>query len=357
MKKLLTFATALILAATVAFADEQQRIKLDDEHAKRQIRLGYCNIFVTKVESDNEGNSIVTVEIENLDETNAIILFGHAYPEKELKKLSPSIKFDKRFPGTKGHRLIDTYREARNVIFLEPSDKCTLPEIHVLKGDIQLCRLPLYIAKYKNKKIYWGPSYGKNKMLLMEKQIIELEIEVDERPDKDYVRLEEDCNVLIEEISKFSKPSFCNHPRHKPSLHDQEQPYKDRIDSINTEIDKIISLHNWYTSDKGYQRYSALKQRLATIDLTIYEGDCGRHKRVSIPVQTCKYCNLTPQQIYHKLDDYYKKIYSSNDRKAAKESVMGDVNLLYGCRKHSASWKKSEYNSKITDRYSRISNF
>lgn len=363
MKRLLIFMSFLFFAATGSYADEQQRVKLDDGHTKEQVRLGYCNIFVTKVDSDDDGNAKVTVEIENLDETNVIILFGHAYPEKELKKLSPSITFDKNFPGTKGHRNIDTYREARNVIFIEPSEKSMLPEIQVKSGEVQLCRLPLYIAKYKDKSVF-GASNGRNKMLLMEKQILELEIEVEVKPDEDYIRLEGECNTLIEEISK---QTFCNHPKHKTSLESQEAPYKTRIDKIRTEIDEIVNRHNWYTSDRGYQRYNALKQKLE-IDFTAYEGDCGNlrnHKgnNPPRPRHSCKYCNSSLQQIYHKLDDYYKKIYNSSNRKATKESVMADVNLLYkcctdgNCSKHASSWNSSEYKSKITDRYNRISNF
>lgn len=361
MKKLLIFVTFFFLAALSTFADEQRKIKLDDGHTKEQVRLGYCNVFVTRADIDDDGNAKVTVEIENLDESNVIILFGHAYPEKELKKLSPSITFDKNFPGTKGKRNIDTYKEARNVLFIEPSEKSMLPEISVKSSETQLCRLPLYIAKYKDKK-FLGTTTRTNKMLLLEKQILELEIEVEVKPDEDYVHLEKECNDLIEDISK---QTFCTNSKHKPSLERQEAPYKEKIGKIKSDIDEIISSHNWYTSDRGYQRYNGIKQKLDAIDFTNYEGDCGNpknHRSVPPRRHTCKYCNLSLQQIYHKLDDYYKKIYNSSNRKATKEAVMADVNLLYrcctdaNCTKHS-SWNNSEYKSKITDRYTRISNF
>lgn len=341
------------LAAIPIFADEQKKVKLDDDHTKEQVRLAYCNIFVTRTEVDDDENAKVSVEIENLDESNLIILFGHAYPEKELKKLSPSITFDKKYPGTKGHRNIDTYREAKNVIFIEPSEKSMLPEIQVAGGVAQLCRFPLYIAKYKNK--------GRSKVLLLEKQIIEIEIEVDVKPDEDFIRLEKESSDLIE---KISKQTFCTNSRHTPSLVKQEAPYKDRIDKIKSEIDEIVSRHNWYTSDRGYQRYNGIKQKLESVKFVDYERDCGNpQKHRGSRRHSCKYCNLSLQQIYHKLDDYYKKIYNSSNRKATKESVMADVNILYrcctdgNCSKHSSSWNKSEYKSKIIDRYTRISNF
>lgn len=348
-------------AAMITYADEQHRVKLDSEHLKEQVRLGYCNVFVSLVNLDDDNNAKVTVEIENLDETNVIIVFGHAYPEKELKKLSPSITFDKNYPGSKGNRNIDTYREARNVLFIEPSEKYMFPEFQIRSGETQLCRLPLYIAKYKEN------SSSRNKLILMEKQIIEMEIEVEVKPDADYIRLEEKCDALIEEIGK---QTFCNHRRHKPSLEKQEAPFKKRLNDIQSEIDAIVNQHNWNNSAKSYQKYQTLKQKLDAIDFTIYEKDCGnsrKHQRIVPPNpgpvpsrHNCKYCNSSLQHIYHKLDDYYKKIYN---RKATKEAVIADVNLLYRCCtdekcvKHSTSWKGSEYKSKIVDRYNRINNF
>lgn len=355
MRKILAFFTLFLVSAISIFADEQKSVKLSDDNQKEQIRLGYCNLFVKMISSDDEGNARISIEIENLDESNAIYIFGRAIPEKELKKQSPRIMFDKNFPGPKGKRNIDTYRPVGNVLYIEPSDKRLLPEIQITNAEKHLCRLPLYFAKYKKKRLL-GADFGKNKMLLMEKTILELEIEVEQKPDEVYIRLADECDKLIEEINK---QSFCNNLKHSPSLEEQEAPYKEKIDSLKSEIDNRIKLKGWMSTDEGYKRYNSLKTKLSDIDFASLEKDCGKkHGQGSRNIQSCKYCNLTPQQIYQKLDDIYKKIYTSNDRKATKESVMADVNLLYSCRKHSASWKKSnDYKSKITDRYNRIINF
>lgn len=352
MKKILIIIASFFLSVIAANADEQRKVKLDDGHSEEQIRFSYCNLFVKKVDTDDDDNAKVAIEIENLDESNVIILFGHAYPEKELKKLSPSIAFDKKFPGTKGQRNIDTYREARNVVFIDPSEKIILPEIQTKSGEIQICRFPLYFAKYKG-------SSGK-KLLLLEKQIIELEIEVEVKPDEDFIRLDEESNGLIDEISK---QTFCTNPKHKVSLEKQKAPYEDRIAKIKSEINSVRNSHGWYSSERKYQRYEDIILKLDAIDFSRYEGDCGNPKNhISPRRHSCKYCNLSLQQIYHKLDDYYKKIYSSGNRKATKDAVMTDVNLLYrcctdtNCTKHS-SWNNSEYKVKITDRYNRICNF
>lgn len=351
MKRLLTLATLFFVAALSVFADEQKIIKLDNVHIREQVNMPFCNVFVTWANVDEEGNAKVNIEIENLDESNVIIIFGHAFPEKELKKLSPSITFDKKYPGSKGHRNIDTYKQDQSVIFIEPSEKLALSEVSVRDAAPLICRLPLYIAKYKDKKILVART-GR-KLLLMEKQILELEIEVDQKPDEDFVSLEKEANDLIKRISK---QSFCTNKKHSPSLSKQEAPYKDKINRIKSDVDKIISRNNWQTSSWKYVKYNEIKQKLDAIDFSDYERDCGKKHGKPEPVG-CKYCKLTPQQIYHKLDDYYKKIYSSNNRKATKDAVMSDVNLLYSCGKHSPAWKSSNYNSKITERYNRINKF
>lgn len=357
MKKLL-FMALLLIAAVSANADEQRKVKLENNNSKEIVRLAFCNFFVSKNYSNNDGSSMVSIEIENLDESNVIILFGHAYPEKDLKKLKPSIKYDKNFPGNKGHRDLKTYQEARDVIFIEPSEKRLLPNLEVRDGEVRSCSFPLYIAKYQNKR--------RNKMLLLTREIIELEIET--TPDKDFIRLESICNSLTDSISKLS---FCNNSKHKPSLAKQKEPCLKRINQIKAEIDEIIARHNWNTNDMGYQKYHSIKMKLESIDFSELERDCGKHRTNNhtnnrtnnVPSHKCKYCNLSLQQIYHKLDDHYKKIYSSSDRKASKNAVLSDVNLLYrcctdkNCQKHAAAWISSEYKAKITDRYNRINNF
>lgn len=352
MKKPLIFNILFLLVAFSVYADEQVGVKLSDETPKQIVKFANCNIVVTKNNTDYDGNSKVSVEIENRNESGVVLLFGHAYPEKDLRRQTPSIRFDKRYPKTS--RNIETFNGDKNVLFVETAEKrFLLPGIQIGKDEKYSCRLPLYFAKYKPKS-FWSGSDGRNKLLILERQILELEIEVKVKPDEDYVRLEAECKTLIEEISN---QTFCPNPKHKPSLDRQKASYLERKSNIVAKIDSIIHSHKWFSTDTGYQLYNGLKQKLG--DVTFSETDCGKHPRVG-PVsvsQRCKYCNLSPQQIFHKLDDYYKKIYSSSNRKATKDGVMADVNILYNCSNHSGTWKKSEYKSKIEDRYTRINNF
>lgn len=344
MKKTFFLVVSLFLAVCSSFADEQIKVVLNEGHPRDTIKRAYCNIFVTKGETDDDGNTPVSVLVENLDETNVILLFGHAYPEKALKRLFPSITFDKMFPGTKGRRAIDTYDESKHFLLIESSNKRILPDLLVKNGEVLQFRLPFYLAKYKNRK--------RTKILIMEKDVKSLDITVEIGPDEDYIRLNAECDTLVNDLGKIG---FCTNPKHTPSLDRQEGPYKERIEELKASIDSIISSHGWYTTDKGYMRYDSLKQKLDRIDFTKYESDCGRHNVKSI--HKCNYCRLSSQEIFHKLDYYYRRIYSSNDRKKAKADVMSVVNQLYKCHKNRKKGVPKDLRDKIEYTYGRICEF
>lgn len=351
MKRRLIFMLCLFFAAIGGYADEQHIVKLGDGHTSESVSLDelrdYCNVLVTVVDAEDDEDAKVTIEIENISESDVFILFGHAYAERELRKLTPSITYDKKFPGTKGKRQIDTYKESRDVHIVRPSKKILLPEINVRRGAPQSCRLPLYFANERRT----------NKLLLMAKQILELVITVEDKTDEDFIRLEKEYTELTDTMGKLT---FCTNPQHTPSLDRQEAPFKERINKMIIEIDSIIHRHNWFTSDRGKLRYDSLKQKLTEIDFVKYERDCGNHRSPLPPRHTCKYCNIPLGKIYEKLELYYMKIYN---RQVTKQEVMADVNLLYkccvdaNCSKHAPLWNRSVYKDRIIKYYNRIKNF
>ena len=95
-----------LLIATICFAgvfmssygDEQKTITLNNNgHNSETIKLAYGNVFVSLINVDVNDNVEVSVELENEHESNTLYLFDRAYDEKSLKKLSPSITYDKVF--------------------------------------------------------------------------------------------------------------------------------------------------------------------------------------------------------------------------------------------------------------------
>ena len=334
----------LCLMVLGSWADEQRKVTLSGDHNKETINLAFCNIFVSLNQTDDASGD-VTIELENLSESMALILFDRSYTEKQAKKLSPKMTFDKKFGGTKGKRIIDACSEQlSSVMNFRPSDKYALPAVRVENEATKVVTLPVYIAKYK----------GKN-LILMEKQIIQLDIEAELKPSAEYVQMNTQCEQLIREIERTG---ICPNKNHRTSVDKQREAYQKRIDDLKAKIDGIISSHGWSDNDAGYRRYNELKSKLDGVEMT--EKDCGRHKG-PVAGHKCSYCGLSLQQIYHKLDDLYKKVYSSSNRKSAKAGVMSQVNALYNCctdsrcAKHAAQWKKGgDYKNKIVERYNRI---
>ena len=345
MKKIL-ISLLLCLIATAVLADEQKKVTLSSNHDKEMINLSYCNIFVNLKEVD-DGVGEVSIELENLSESKVLILFDRSYMEKQVKKLSPKMQFDKTFGGTKGKRVIDPCSEQlSSVMQLRPSDKQMLPSVRVENGATKVVMLPIYIAKYK----------GSKTLILLEKQVIELDIEAELKPSAEYVDMSNECEELIGEISRTG---ICPNKNHRVSVDKQKENYQERIDALKSKIDGIISSHGWNSSDSGYRRFAELKTKLDGVEFV--ERDCGNHRAAVSGGHKCSYCGLSLQQIYHKLDDLYKKIYSSGDRKATKASVMSQVNALYNCctdtrcSKHASQWRRGgDYKNKIVERYNRI---
>lgn len=348
------------MAQSFAFADEQKDITLSDDHNSETVTLpSLCNIFVSLAVSDEESGKLA-IAIENICDDNTLLLFGAKYGEKDLKKQRPKITYGKNFPGTKGRRMTDCCGDISRIQNVATSDKKILVSKEVSNGERQTIHLPIYIAKYKNKK--------RNAMELIEMFVVELNINVELKPDEDFLRLSEEVSEYIEKME--SKP-LCTHKRHRASLEQQKDYYQRMREGMTEQIDSILRSHtNWFKGDRGYEKYDSLRTALQDIDLDSPEyitancGKTGLHKSAPRPNKarhSCKYCSLSLAQIRHKLDDLYQKIYSSNNRAATKKAVMGEVRALYNCctdddcRKHAAEWRRGGSNKdSIVKRYNRI---
>ncbi len=350
IKKICMLALLCTASYISLFADEQKNIKLDNDNNKKEIvELPFCNIFLElKTTDDNSDNITISVAVENLDESKSLYLFERAYNEKVLKKMTPRIAFDKIFGGTKGQREIEACKGLKQTYQIAPSQKEDIMVLDGKNGETTTCRLPIYISKYKEKNyILWKkPQY-----ILLEKQIIELNIEVCLKPDSNFIAI----NSQYEEIIKdLSNKTFCTNRRHRPSLRRQKEVYQNRIEALVEKIDSTISHNGWFSTEKKYVQYNDLKQKIQDINLEEKEGDCGKHVVRYTVSNKCKYCNYTLQQISHKLDDAYQKIYSSSNRNTEKDRLSGEINAMYKCAQGRKDWQKSDYKSKIIRLYNEI---
>ena len=348
IKKISILFVLLFSLVTTSFADEQRKVKLDDDkHNKETIEVANFNIFLELIEVEESGNVKVKVELENLDESKGLSLFERAYNEKTLKKMRPKIKYDKIFPGSKGKRLIDACDNIKSAIHLYPSQKELIMTLSAKDGEITKATLPIYIIEYKDKNyILWE----KQELILLQKEVIELEIEIDLKPGEAYVNITKECDSLLKE---FDEVLFCTHKRHKPSLEEQKAEFQNKIDLLVEKIDGIIESNGWFSTEKRYKLFDEQRERIKNIKLEEKEGICSKH----VYVHRCKYCSSSLQQISHKLDDIYQIIYSSQERSLTKAEQIKSVNAMYDCAKRRRDWRKSEYKDKIVRLYNEINQF
>lgn len=347
IKRIFVLLVLLFALTTVSFADEQRRVKLDDDkHSREVIEIANLNIFLELIEVSENGNVKVSLELENLDESKGLSLFERVYSEKALKKQRPKIKFDKIFPGSKGKRLIDACSHITNAIHLHPSQKELIMTLSATEGVVTKITLPIYIVEYKN------ANRRKLELILLQKEVIELGVEIDLQPGEEYVNITMACDNLIKDLEGVT---FCPNKMHKPSLEEQKAGFQHRIDSLISKVDSIIDSNGWFSSEKRYKLYNEQRERLKKINLEEKYVDCGKH----IVVHKCKYCNWSLQQISHQLEDIYQAIYnrSGSDRKALKRDYIRSVNSMYDCAKRRKDWKQGSYKSKIERLYKDINSF
>ena len=353
MRKIVTLLL-FVVSLPMAYADKEESVELNDADKRTAIvEFASGRLFLEMGDFDAGGSVNVSVAMENISDEYDYLLFYKDYGEKALKKLPVSVVFDKIFAGTKGKRSVEACEALQQDMKVSPSQKSKLLDFSVKAGETATLRVPIYFTTHRTKTFL-----RKERYVLKEKYVLLLNVTVEQKPDSTYL-------YLVDEYRKLKKvldgKVFCTNRRHKPSLARQKSFYEDWKDVCVTQIDSVME--TLYSTDARYKLYEGLKENFDAIDLEAMEGDCGKHRAVRASRHHCKYCGWSFQQIYHRLDDYYQRIYSSDNRKEVKEQVMEDVRMLYNCctDKHCAShvraWPKSGYRSKIIDRYNRINRF
>ena len=344
------FLTALFVVGTflTSFADEQKKISLNNnDHTSETIELAYCNIFVSLKDVDENDNAEILIELENIDESYTLILFDRAYDEKTLKKMFPSIRYDKVFGGSKGKRYIDVCPDLKSTYKINPSGRI---QLFVKTGNDKaplVCKLPIYIAKNKNKR--------GSKMLLLAKEVIELEVQVQLKPDEEYISITDSYEALIKDIDS---EHFCTNSYHKgKSLKSLKSKYEGKINDLKKRINSIVEDRGYYPQDNAYKKFKEVLGKLDRISLdaktvTSCPDDQKPRQKQKPDRHKCKNCSLSYEQIYKKLENYYIDIHNG---KRTKARVMSEVESLYTCV--SKNTKRSANNgikSRITTYYNKI---
>ncbi len=344
IKRLSTFIL-LFSIFIVSHADRRLEAKLNDSDQREYLLEipDLCNILLELTGVDEDGNAKIDIEIENRTRGEHLCLFYRAYPERELKKTS-KIKYEKGFLGRRGERKIHPCDKINRDIRINPYRKERILSLSC-KGTAS-CTLPFYIIKEKESLLF-----GRKRLLISSQEVIELELEVDLKPDSSVILLETTCQQLLNEYEEIL---FCPNKHHRPSLEEQKDNFQRKIDSLVIQIDRFIDEKGWNLPLKKVEYFEDQKKRLNDLDLSKKESDCGGHRG---PIHRCAYCRYTPLQISQELEDTYKRIYVSSDQGAAKTKVINKINAVYNCPNAKRNWKKSEFKNKIIRYYNEINQF
>lgn len=351
IKRLITFLIASLLACALSQANNELRCTLEPGEPHTFNDLGYGIISCQVVEYN--GSHRVVVSLENITTSQAILLFKNDLNDNQLKKNKPKIEFTKNFPGSKGNRLVHGCKELNNSVnIIIPENKLDFV-FEVPDWSTVNFKLPIYLAEYNTKKLEKKGANNIDYKILSE-EILDFEIEIRYWPEDDpeYVS----AKTAVEDLVKSAEDaSFCNNPKHKPSLELQQKPYKEKKDSLENVINSTLINHSkWYSTDKPHIKYSELLAKLAKIDLNAHLYDCGNHKIIPIG-HKCGYCSMSQLQIYNQLDDIFQQMRTG---KLTKSVALKKAKELYLCNQKNAKRKKtSTYTDKISKFYNRIINY
>lgn len=351
MKRLSTIILATLLICSTSWANEEHNITFDrgkiDNDTSIVLPYGIVTLKLEKYASDYKA----AISLENTAISEAAILFRQSQEEKSLKKNKPKIEFEKTFPGNKGYRRAIGCKDLKShIIVVLPAEKSDLLGIDIRVKPTTRLELPIYLAKYNPKKLKKGKDNVDYKILSEELLVLNLELKGWDESDPEYVSTK---NSVDEYLQTLKSVAFCKNKKHKPSLRDQQKPYQEKKDSLINVIETRLETHNeWYITDSAHIAYSELLNKLEQVNLNDHNYDCKKHGTTPPPPPTCAYCSLSPQEIYHQLDDLYQGVRTN---KISRSEAIKRAKALNNCY-HSHPKRKRDkfYTGKITEFYNRI---
>lgn len=349
------------LCFTAMATNRELSIKLDSKNRVHDENCGIAYITFENLNYPSGNNARVRVVIENITVSppHAILLFRNdTLTENTLKKRKPKIKFEKNYPGKKNNRFVTGCKECKHYVdIITAAETDTVFTIDVPFTSSKSFVLPLYEAKYDAKKLQKKREEGLNgedeiEYTILEEYVYNVEIEVEgwSENDSTYVGIR---NSVENFISSLKGKTFCNNKHHTPSLKRQMRPYEEKKDSLIAVIKSFFdnSYPRWMSTDPPYIAYSKLLDELNSVNLSSYVKDCGGHEGGGRE-HTCGYCQLSAQDLYHRVDDLYQKLHAG---KIKKDQALKAAKGYYICYQKNRKRKKDRsYSDKISRFYNKI---
>ena len=343
MKKIISIIALLLMFAGYSVAGNTIAVTVNEADSIQTHQIAE-NISLTFRLTDTQikdGDARVMIDINN-NSSNGVFIFHKAYTEKELKKKAQpyKIKFSKSFPGTKGQRNVIPAECIGDMLVLNPSRSAEICDAVVYDGIETELTIPFYLVEYKKN----GEYSRVKKIVQMEEITIEFDIHLAEP--REYIEMNEQVDTLIAELANIT---FCDNPKHSPTLEEQRQVYIDRIDAIKIRIDSVQRDNGWNITATEHtkrraetdicQKFLSLEAKLLELNVeNVPLQDCGGHK-VAAP-HYCKYCSYDFQKILNKLENIYMKIDNSDDPDALRKEYASDVSKIVSCAKRRSGYRK-----------------
>lgn len=290
-----------------------------------------------------------------------VLIFNDGMVEKTLGKMKPKVKFSKQYSGDR-HSVDGCGLLPRKVEIVIPGDSLVV-SFNVSFKNPRTIVFPIYIGKCKKEKKLNNEQKYDTEYTLYEEIEYSFTIKVEGWTEEDpqYVKTKGKVDGFFTELQN---DTFCPKGKHKKATQAKERKYNAERDELVNEIKAILNENSrWMSTDPAHIAYTALINRLQSVNVESYEKDCGRHG-VPVPPKPnptpkqghhCAYCSWSSQQVYNRLDLLYKQLYGKS---ADKNSVKNAAKAIWNCYQQNTSRRKgSLYDSKIPNFYTRIMSY
>lgn len=363
MKKIISIIALLFMFAGYSLAGKTILVTVNEADSTQTHEIAE-NVSLTFRLTDaqiKDGDAIVKIEINN-QSSNGVFIFDKAYTEKELKKAL--VKFARSFPGTRGQRCVMPAEGINNMVLMSPSNTIgdslnqsrEIYTVNVYDGIKDTLTIPFYLVEYKKHS-----GYSRVKKIVKKGEVA-IEFDVHLAEPREYVEIKEELDSLKRELANLT---FCDNPKHSPSLDEQKAVYVERIKAIQERIDSVKRANGWnITADERsktrvktdiFNKFKKLEEELHEVDINnVPLQDCGGHKVAAQVGHRCKYCSYTFDQLVNQLENIYFKISNSDDPAAVMQKYSSDVRKIEDCAKRRRGYSNSKSKKSIEEFIHRI---
>lgn len=265
------------------FAKQERMVNLDagDNRVKDFINLNNvanvkCEYLYPIVSADS---ARVRMTISNITGSTLgaqpVLIFHEGMVEKTLGKMKPKVKFSKQYSGDR-HSVDGCGLLPRKVEIVIPGDSLVV-SFNVSFKNPRTIMFPLYIGKCKKEKKLNNEQKYDTEYTLYEEIEYSFTIKVEGWTEEDplYVKTKGKVDAFF---TKLQSESFCPKGKHQKATQDKERKFKAERDELVNEIKAILNENSrWMSTDPAHIAYTALINRLQSVNVESYEKDCGRH--------------------------------------------------------------------------------